>query len=127
MSPNPVFGTQWGIFAREDIEAGVLLGEYACDVVEGRDLLLCQKMDSIMMFGLTNTSTDPFLAPILYCGYLLLVNGESSEKCNCSVIRVILEGSVRVLLESCRPIEKGEQLLYDYGSEYRFTPASQSI
>jgi hypothetical protein len=62
LCPSPVFGTQWGVFAREHIDAGVFLGEYACDVVEGKDLILCQKMDSIMMFGPINTPSDPFLA-----------------------------------------------------------------
>ena len=81
---------------------------------------LCKKMDSIMMHSGRNTPSDSFLAPILYCGYLLLVNGEEEENCNCQVLRVIIDGTLRVVLISTRTIAKGEELFYHYGSSYKF-------
>lgn len=74
--PANVFGTQWGVFASKKIKENVVLGEYGCDVVEGTDLQLCRKMDSIMMYSGWNTAEALFLAPIIYCGYIPLINGE---------------------------------------------------
>lgn len=118
--PCAVFGTQWGIFAKEDIPEEVLLGEYACDIVIGADLQMCKKMDTIMMLSGRNTPDDTFLAPILYCGFVSLVNSEQEDKCNCATIRVLIGGILRVLLYSTQKIKKGGQLYWNYGSSYKF-------
>lgn len=44
---NKFWGVEWGIYATENIGAKVLIGEYACDVIQGSDLILCKKGDSI--------------------------------------------------------------------------------
>lgn len=53
--PDAVFGAQWGIFATEVIPKDCLIGEYSCDLLKGSDLVLCKKMDSIMMYSEKNS------------------------------------------------------------------------
>jgi hypothetical protein len=48
---HPVFGQQWGLFTVEDIAPNTLIGEYACDVLAGQELVLCEKPDSIMQYS----------------------------------------------------------------------------
>jgi hypothetical protein len=48
---HDVFGVQVGIFATQNIPPYVLIGEYASDLLQGSDLILAKKNDSIMMFS----------------------------------------------------------------------------
>ncbi len=40
-------GHRVGLFATSSIAANVLLGEYACDRLMGKDLVLCKKTDAV--------------------------------------------------------------------------------
>ena len=103
-----MFGAQWGLFAVEDIAANVLIGEYACDLLHGFDLLLCRKPDSIMRYSGIGLPTDIFLGPRDYCGHVLLINGGTGKNCNCKVWRVIVEGCLRVILVTSTRVKKGQ-------------------
>lgn len=118
--PHAVFGSQWGIYAVKAIPKLVLIGEYACDVVGGRDMIWCRKPDSVMMYSGHSTPRDVFLAPVDYAGYVLLVNCGTESTNNCRVIKTVVMGAVRILLYTSRDIVAGEQLLYSYGSSYAF-------
>ena len=109
--PDRQYGTHFGIFATEDMAENVLIGEYACDVMQSRDLILCKKMDSVMKY----TNTDHYLAPRDFCGYVLLINS-SKKTNNCNSITAIVNNFLRVLIYTNRKIKKGEELCYSYGS-----------
>lgn len=72
---SPVYGSQWGIYAAQDIASNVFIGQYACDLLHGYDLILCRKKDSIMRYTNRGDPDDIFLAPRDYCGHIPLVNG----------------------------------------------------
>lgn len=106
-APHPVFGTQWGIFSTDTIPKDCLIGEYACDVLRGKDLILCKKMDTIMVLSNKNTPSDIYLAPKDYGGYVLLVNSGKHDNVNCKVQKIIVLNSLRILLITSRKIKKG--------------------
>jgi hypothetical protein len=85
----------------------VFVGEYSCDIIQGKDLVLCKKSDSIMRYSGGNTPRDTFLAPKDYCGYIPLMNTGKKKECNCSSLKIVLNGKVRVLLLTNRKIHEG--------------------
>ena len=91
----------------DNIPKDVLIGEYACDLLEGRDMVLCKKSDSVMRYSGGGSPKDVFLAPKDFAGYVLLVNTGPKEKCNCISLRLIIDGSVRILLLTSKKIKKG--------------------
>jgi SET domain-containing protein len=52
------------------------------------------------------------LAPINICNFGPLLN--HSDEGNCSSLRIIIDGSIRVLLYTTKKVVMGEELLYDY-------------
>jgi SET domain-containing protein len=56
------------------------------------------------------------LAPVNLCNFGPLLN--HSEKGNYSSLRIIIDGSIRVLLYTTRKVAKGEELLYNYNGFY---------
>jgi len=95
---HPVFGTSFGIFATENIAKDLFIGEYACDILNGVDLSICKKPDSIMDLSGNNSSEDVYLGPKDYCGYILLVNSGKAEAINCKIERAIIGGVLRIVL-----------------------------
>ncbi len=71
---HPVYGSQWGIYATAPIASNVFIAEYGCDLLQGSDLVLCRKSDSIMRFSEGGSAADVFLAPKDYAGLAILVN-----------------------------------------------------
>ena len=76
--PHFYYGTQWGIFATQDIPERVLIGEYATDILRGTDMILCRKLDSVMEYTGNTLPSDAFLAPKNHAGYITLVNSGSN-------------------------------------------------
>ena len=93
----------------------MLLGEYASDVLNGRQLMLCKKNDSIMLFSHLNGPESLYLAPKDFGGLVILVNTGPPEYINCKCLRTVIDGRMRVILYTSRVIKKGEELLYQYG------------
>jgi len=100
-----------------------LIGEYAADLLSGSNLILCKKIDSVMMYTDDNSPSGVFLAPLHYSGYITLVNSEEDKRCNCEIVKVVIEGALRVVLLARRKILKGQELYYNYGSSYAFSRA----
>lgn len=117
---HSVYGSEWGIYADEDITPNVLIGEYASDLLHGFDLILTRKPDYITHYSGSGGPKNIYLAPRDYCGMVPLVNGGKGIACNCSVWRIIFGGCLRVILVTNRKIKKGEELIYNYGLEFPF-------
>ena len=103
---HPVYGSQWGLFTTETMSANVLVGEYGCDILMAKDLMLCRKSDSIMEYTGARSIKDAFLGPRDYCGHVLLVNTNEPKRCNCKVWRAVIDGCLRVILLTSRFIPK---------------------
>ena len=58
------------------------------------------------------TPQDVFVAPKDFAGYVLLVNTGNGFTNNCSTLRTIINGIVRIVLYTNKNISKGEELLY---------------
>lgn len=112
------WGAEWGVYATENIDAHVFLGEYACDILSGKDLVVCKKSDAIFRHSGGSKMNDSYLAPKDFAGYITLVNTTQKKDCNCVPLRVIVGDCLRVLLVSSRAIRKGEQITYSYGCDY---------
>lgn len=54
------------------------------------------------------------LSPFNYSNWSIFINHAPASKSNCSSLRIIVDGIIRVIIYSNRNIKKGEQLLYDY-------------
>lgn len=74
--------------------------------MNGRHLMSCKKNDSIMLYSEKNGPRDLFLAPKDFCGYIPLINSSHDKAANCNSLKVILEGSVRIIVYTIRAIEK---------------------
>lgn len=98
----------------------MLIAEYACDILQGHNLILCKKPDSIFRHSGGSSPQDTYLAPKDFSGLATLMNTSSQKNCNCVAVRAIVDGCLRVLLVSSRAIKKEEQLYYSYGSTYKF-------
>ena len=72
-----------------------------------------------MRYGEFGGPEEMVLAPRDYSGYVLLVNTAPANRCNCKVIRLIVEGALRVLLVTKKLVKAGEQLTYFYGDGYK--------
>ena len=90
-------------------------------------MVLCKKSDSVMRYSGGGSPKDVFLAPKDFAGYVLLVNTGKKEKCNCISLRLIIDGSVRILLLTSKKIKKGQELLYSYGDHYKFKVKNKNL
>ena len=83
-----------------------LLGEYAADIVPSA---LCGQLrwkDHLMIYHQGATSEQELvLAPLNICNFAPLLN--HSDDGNCASIRVIIDGSIRVLLYTKRKVATG--------------------
>ena len=104
----------------------MLIGEYATDLLEGKDIVICKKPDTVMRYLGTGRDTDLYLAPKDFLGMVTLVNSATFSKANCYVTTVFLAGSLRVLLITLTTIRRGSQLTYYYGPDYKFCKKNKS-
>jgi hypothetical protein len=87
--------------------------------MQGSDLVLCKKKDSIFRYTGGSSPRDVFLAPKDFTGWATLINGTNKRNSNCRSPRAIVDRCLRILIISCREIKEGEQLFYDYGADYK--------
>jgi hypothetical protein len=112
---HPVFGDSFGLFATEDIPKDVLMGEYAADLLNAKDLCLCKKQDSVMHYAGSSSPEVVYLAPKDYAGLVTLINtGDKQKQNNCKSRQVVIEGALRITILTQRLVKKGEELLYRY-------------
>ena len=86
----------------------------------GRNLSSCRKNDSIMLYSTKNGPAEVYLAPKEFCGFIALVNGAEETSTNCKTIKTVVDGALRILLYTSKEIEPGQELFYNYGTQYKF-------
>jgi hypothetical protein len=78
-------------------------------VLQGKDLLLCKKIDSIMRYSGGSSPFDVLLAPKDYAGFVILINTDKrKKKLNCKPIKVIAQNSIRILIVTTKEIQPDE-------------------
>jgi len=83
--------------------------------MNGRDLILCRKNDSIMtLLGNNNSPDDVYLAPRDFGGYVILINTAfRTQRNNC-------KSHLRIIVFASKAIRPGDQLLYKYGRNFKY-------
>lgn len=73
--------------------------------MNGKDLILCRKNDSIMQFSNDDSPQDVYLAPRDFASYVLLINSARKRQTNnCRSMRSIVHGLPRVIIYSITTI-----------------------
>ena len=68
-------GTGFGIYASEDIERNVFIGEYAADLSNLEEIKFCKRRDMIYRLYQTKIPAEELvISPIKHCGYVPLIN-----------------------------------------------------
>ena len=76
-------------------------------MLNGKDLMMSKKSDSLMMYSENNSPEDVYLSPKDYAGYVTLANTSTTNEVNCQTLKIIINGSLRILLLSKRKIKVG--------------------
>ena len=111
--PSTIPGAGQGLFASEQIEAGVTIGEYMGDIVDSVfKLLRLRDIDYLALTDDPRIFIDPLHQPEVTMRYIC--HHPKEEKRN---VRFRSEGT-RKFVETTRLIDPGEELLTDYGNIY---------
>jgi len=90
---HPVWGTEFGVFAKEVIRKDVLIGEYCCDLLNEEDLMVGKKFDALVSYATaTKDSSAVYLIPKDHCGLVPLINtaSQEGEKNNCRSVKLVV-------------------------------------
>jgi len=110
-----------GVFAAEEISPGEFIGIYTGDLGYGN---YHEIEESCYIFEMLD---DEIYVDADRCGnFTRFINHSSPENCNCQSLLYMTEVNrfgrhftiPIIILYASNPIEKGEQLLFDYGDEY---------
>lgn len=110
---DPVFG--WGVFAETDFKKRDFIAEYTGKVRKWKRS--DQKNSYCFEYVPTHGMATPYtIDASLQGGIARFIN--HSETPNLTTALATIEGICHVVIYAIRPIQKGEQLCYDYGPAY---------
>jgi len=107
---------EWGIFARENINAGVFVAEYT-GCIKKYKRAIDDHNAYCFEYSIGGVKKTPFTIDAKEKGNLSRFINHSFSP-NLLQVPAYLDGIMHVVFRSSRNIKKGEQLTYNYGSQY---------
>jgi pre-rRNA-processing protein TSR3 len=108
-----------GLFARSELEANLCLGDYTGEVLTQAQYLSRYPNEDATYVLAANTDYNIDAADPRKSSWLRYMN-HSSARANCfyEVVRVRRQREKSVRFYTARPVAAGEELLFDYGTQY---------
>jgi len=115
---SPIAG--FGLFAGEDIDKGAMIGEYVGELIENGEAdkraMINEECHRNYLFGINQIW---LIDGATYGNTLRYLNNASAGRANCSAQIMYVLGNHRVAISATRRIRRHEELLFDYGEQFK--------